>query len=303
MKSALRERLAARLFDVPAEREAFEAALAAGTSARRVEVVRDGTVSRGDLPEWVPDFVREKRGTEEGEDGAAYGLDLSSVWEMLPLGEIARPVRRLLDVCAAPGGKSMLASRWLEPEFHLANEVVPKRLGILRHNLARCGVAAFTQRLMPERLGEAGAGAFDVVLVDAPCSGQSLVARGIENPGCFHPATVKGNAMRQRKILSAAARCVAPGGWMLFTTCTFAPEENEKNVGWFTRRHEDFAPVTVPAMSAWRSRLTEHACYRLGPQDGLGAGGFACLWRRAGEADGLPDLAAELRAFPVAGED
>ena len=301
MKSALRERLAARLFDVPEERAAFEAALEAGASARRVEVVGGPAGPRGGLPEWVPAFVREKDGAGEGE--GAYGLDLSSVWEMLPLGEIGRPVRRLLDLCAAPGGKSLLAARWVEPEFHLANEVVPKRLGILRHNLARCGVAAFTQRLMPERLAELAAAAFDLVLVDAPCSGQSLLARGIENPGCFHPATVKGNAMRQRKILAAAARCVAPGGWMLFTTCTFAPDENEKNVGWFTKRHDGFEPVAVASMERWRSRLGGEACYRLGPHEGLGAGGFACLLRRHGEAGDLPELAAELTAFPVARED
>ena len=292
MKRALPERLAARLFDDPAEREAFVAALAAGDSARPVEVV-EAAEPDSQLPDWVPGFVGLRSGAAR-----AYGLDLSSVWEMQPL-SVVGPVRRMLDLCAAPGGKSVLASHWVRPECHLANEVVPKRLGILRHNLARCRVAAFTQRLPPVGWASRAPGSFDLVLVDAPCSGQSLVARGVENPGCFHPSTLKGNAMRQRGILAAAAACVAPGGWLLYSTCTFAPEENEKNMAWFGKRQPGFHALELDAMARWRSPLGRVPGYRLGPHEGLGSGGFCCLWRRDGEPGELPPLDPELLAFPV----
>lgn len=295
MKSALPGRLAARLFETPGEREEFLSALAAGVSARPVEVAGGNGCDGGGLPEWVPAFVRERQAGDE----SAYGLDLSSVWEMRPLEMVGRPVRRLLDLCAAPGGKSLLAARWVAPEFHLANELVPKRLGILRHNLARCGVTAFTQRLDPRQLADAAPAGFDLVLVDAPCSGQSLVARGIENQGCFHPATIKGNAMRQRGILASAAACVAPGGWLLYSTCTFSPDENEKNMVWFGRKQVDFEALAVAGMEAWQSARAPHPCYTLYPHQGLGSGGFCCLWQRRGGPAALPELDPALSAYPV----
>lgn len=291
--NALAERLALRLFDDPGERSEFLAALDGGTSGFPVDV--GGAGGRDGIPDWVPGWVRARGSGGE----PAYGLDLSSVWEMEALSVVDRPVRRLLDLCAAPGGKSVLASRRLEPAFHLANEVVPKRLGILRHNLSRCGISAYTQRLEPAKLAALAPEAFDVVLVDAPCSGQSLVARGVENTGCFHPATVKGNAMRQRGILSSAAACVAPGGWLVYSTCTFSPDENGKNMRWFGKRFDDFQVVRVPSLDAWWGadpKLPGHTLY---PHQGLGSGGFTCVWRREGMATDLPELDATLSEWPV----
>ena len=79
------------------------------------------------------------------------------------------------------------------------------------------------------------------------------VAKGIENPGCFHPNTVNHNARRQRRILAAAADMVRPGGWMLYSTCTFAPDENEKLIDWLLKRRDDFEVVPVGHLAAWQS--------------------------------------------------
>ncbi|MBB5351429.1 16S rRNA C967 or C1407 C5-methylase (RsmB/RsmF family) [Haloferula luteola] len=297
--SALAARLAARLWRDESTREAFLAALSRGDGGLPVDIGAE-TGGRDGLPEWTPEWVSRRTGAA-GEQ--SYGLDFSSVWEMQALSVVPRPVRRVLDVCAAPGGKSVLASRHLAPGFHLANEVVPKRLGILRHNLSRCGIAAHTQRWDPARLAVEAPEAFDGVLVDAPCSGQSLLARGVENQGCFHPATVKGNAMRQRGILSSSAACVAPGGWLVYSTCTFSPDENGKNMRWFGRRFEDFELIEVPDLKLWESEDPRLPGYTLYPQQGLGSGGFVCVWRKRGERSELPELSTALTEWPVAGRE
>ncbi len=294
--SALLERLARRLFATSGEADAFVRAVSGGACAVPVAVFPPGSVpERGGLPEWVPACV----GRPDPSNAAAYGLDLSSVWAAMVLSEVS-PVRALLDLCAAPGGKSVIAARVLQPEMQVANETVGKRLGPLRHNLARCGVRAFTQRQGPEWWAEQAAGCFDVVVVDAPCSGQSLVARGVENRGCFHPSVVDGNARRQRGILARAAQCVADGGWLAYLTCTYSPEENERTVAWFLRRHPGWAAVEVPVLRPWQSPHVAVPCHRLGPHQGVGAGGFSCLLRRAGVAGELPPLPPEATAWPVA---
>ena len=203
-------------------------------------------------------------------------------------------------MCAAPGGKSILAQTRVSPQEHVSNEVNPKRLGILRHNLLRCGFTnLYTQRLRPDQWAELAPGCIDLILADAPCSGQSLLAKGIPNPGCFNSSVTGGNAKRQRGILLAALRCLAPGGFLLYTTCTYAPEENERNVLYLLKRHPDLHTVTVPELEHFRSSLTQEACYRLMPFHGAGAGGFTCLLRKEGGHPLPLSLPDELKAWPI----
>jgi 16S rRNA C967 or C1407 C5-methylase (RsmB/RsmF family) len=264
------------------EREAFLSALAAGESAR------PALLWRSERPEpspfaplppapWQPEFVDalapgERAGRHElHADGAYYCLDLSSVFETVPL--VGLSARSVLDVCASPGGKSLLAWRMLAPERLVCNEVIGKRHGALTGNLRRCGVSAEITRLDPSALE----GSFDLVLVDAPCSGQSLLARGQESPGCFHPVNVGSCAGRQKRILIESARCVAPGGFLLYSTCTFSRDENEAVIEWLLSRRPELSALEVPALEAHRSPHTEFPAYRLWPHDGFGAGGFTCL--------------------------
>ena len=269
------------------------------------------TVDRTSLPAWLPDEVELLRpGVKIGHAaaylaGEVYSLDYSSVLTgsamLAARGGLAESPR-VLDLCAAPGGKSLLASVLLNPGLLLANEVEAKRLGILRHNLTRCRVAnAWTQRLAPEELAVLAPLAFDLCLIDAPCSGQSLLAKGIENPGCFHPSAVKGNARRQLWILEAGARTVAPGGYVLYTTCTFAPRENEGVIGKFLAKESDFAAVEVPHLAEWRSPFSDFPGYRFYPHRIAGAGGFAALLRRRGDLTTKEptDLSPPLLDYPV----
>lgn len=302
-----------QLDDCAAER--FRQALLSGDAGKSAVVLTPRS------PEgWIPDFSQshqeswlpkdvflvdneEKAGKQTGYgEGWFYPLDLSSVWESAALSAWAKPVRRFLDMCAAPGGKSMLCARRLQPGEHFANEIESARLGILRHNLKRCGLTqnVYTQRMHPRVWAESAPESFDGIWVDAPCSGQSLLAKGIKNQGCFHPAIVKGNAKRQKGILAATSLCVAPGGFLAYSTCSFSLEENEQCVAWFLKKHPEFSTREIPLLSPWRSPISEEYCYRLMPQHGLGSGGFVTLFEKAGTApELLPELPGELRLFPI----
>lgn len=273
-------------------------------------------ITRDRLPPWVPDCVEVLiPGPKIGRHpaylaGEVYPLDFGSVVAgsaLLELRNLLGKAPHVLDTCAAPGGKSLLASVLLNPELLLSNEVDRNRLGPLRHNLSRCRAQrAYTQSLPVEELARLAPGAFDVCLVDAPCSGQSLLVKGTKNPGCFRADVVKGNAKRQRRILSAAAKTLAPGGFLLYTTCTFSLRENEEVIERFLSESSDFLPRELSHLAAYRSPHADFPCYRTYPHDSLGAGGFsALLWKCGGEApaaglEGLrPALPPPLLDYPV----
>ena len=218
--------------------------------------------------------------------GLYYALDVSSCWESVALAHVPLPARSL-DLCAAPGGKTMLFAAQHALQDHSANEVNAARRGILRQNVALCGLPnTQVTGLRPDQWAAAVASGevapFDLLLADAPCSGQSLLCKGVRNPGCLGPNMVQGNAKRQRGILLAAVQCVAPEGHILYSTCTYDPEENEKVVAYILRRVPGWAAVELPELAAFRSPLAEFPAYRLFPWQGSGAGGFCCLLRRVG---------------------
>lgn len=232
-------------------------------------------------------------------NGYYYPLDLSSAWESSVMAQM-KPSRRSLDLCAAPGGKSILFHRWQSPQLHFANEVHPQRRGILRQNLTNCGyLDVMAQGMRPEQWALAAPESFDTLLVDAPCSGQSLIAKGIKNQGCFSPTMVQGNAKRQRGIMIAALQCLAPGGQILYTTCTYSPDENEKVLSYILKRYPNLESVEVPLLEDFQSPLFDGYCYRLMPQHGHGAGGFACLLVDRRSPLDLPVLSEDLMRFPL----
>lgn len=253
-------------------------------------------------PGWMPSYADmvtfdQRPGRHQLHDqGAYYCLDPSSVFMASGLSLIDK-AETMLDVCASPGGKSILAWRALRPKQLFSNEVIGKRIPALISNLKRCQVAPATVVSIDTKyLAEQAIAAADVVLVDAPCSGQSLIARGKDSPGCFHPATINMNANRQRRILSNAAATVRPGGWLVYMTCTYSFKENERNVEWFLKKNPAFQTVEVPAVAEYRSHLSDQFCYRMWPASQIGAGGFMTVLRRddhtatsaSGSLDSLP---------------
>ena len=207
---------------------------------------------------------------------------------------------RILDLCAAPGGKStQIAPKLGQNGLLWSNEFVPSRARILQQNLERWGYRNYVVSSRDTAtLCEGLRDYFDAVLVDAPCSGEGMFRKEPQALTEWSMDNVRLCASRQQEILNNAAKAVKPGGRLVYSTCTFAPEENEGAIDQFLRTHPDFVlePIHVdwgcPGFSAERIRsfcpeadnsvdLTR--CRRILPQHG-GEGHFVALLRRNGDA-------------------
>lgn len=206
-----------------------------------------------------------------------------------------RPGERVLDLCAAPGGKStQLAGRMAGSGLLVSNEPVPKRAAILSRNLERMGVShALAVSAMPAVLAERWPEHFDAVLVDAPCSGEGMFRRHPETREEWSAESPAGCAKRQREILTQAARMVRPGGRLVYATCTLNPLENEGNMAWFQENFPDFAltPFALPGLGSCPGMMT------LYPHRVKGEGHFVALLSRRGEE---PCQESVMRGLPVA---
>jgi len=186
-----------------------------------------------------------------------------------------KPGDKVLDLCAAPGGKSTQAAAALAGKGLLVcNEIVPSRAKILSGNIERMGVKnRIVLNENPRKLEKYFPSFFDVVIVDAPCSGEGMFRKDDTAIKEWSPQQVEVCANRQSLILESAHEMLAPGGKIVYSTCTFAPEENEMMVADFIRKHPEYKTEKPP----------EHRFFSPGrPQ-----------W-----ADGNPDLADNMRLFP-----
>ncbi|ADI64321.1 RsmB/NOP family class I SAM-dependent RNA methyltransferase [Trichormus azollae] len=241
---------------------------------------------------WQPKFVdRLHIGEKPGkhplhQQGHFYCLDFSSVFAASILLTINQPVPLLFDMCAAPGGKSIFAWKALKPDLLISNEVIAKRLGMLISNLKRCqiqptGVVNRDSSIFAQMLLQTS----NLVVVDAPCTGQSLLAKGEKAPGCFHHTSINKSANRQKRIIANSTQLVAPQGYLAYMTCTYSPEENEQVCEWLLEKFPQFQAVEVSHLLSYQSHLTTIPCYRMFPQDGLGAGAFTVLFKNMAEGE------------------
>ena len=223
------------------------------------------------------------------DDGAYYLLDLSSIFCANALSQISKVsanflVTNVLDVCASPGGKSIFSWRTLAPRLLISNETIRSRTKALISNLSRCNVhPAVVASSDSTYFGNEFEESFDVVVVDAPCSGQSLPLKGIKNDGAFHPLNVRRNAQRQKKIIAHSGKSVAPGGYLLYMTCTFSPEENEGVASWFLDKFPEFRAVPLQDADSYELQIESRLGARLFPFSNIGAGGYSVLFRKDGE--------------------
>ncbi|MDW8068087.1 MAG: RsmB/NOP family class I SAM-dependent RNA methyltransferase [Anaerolineae bacterium] len=210
-----------------------------------------------------------------------------------------QPGEWVLDLCAAPGGKTThLAARMRNQGILVANEIHPRRIRALTENLDRCGVTnTLVLNEAPARLAARWEGLFDRVLVDAPCSGEGMFGREEAAVQDWSEEVVRGCARRQLSILNAAATMVRPGGYLLYATCTFAPEENEGVLVRFLRVHPEFEMVDVHSQilrncpqagtghPEWVGERDERVrrAVRLWPHRAPGGGHFYALLRRIGQ--------------------
>ena len=201
-----------------------------------------------------------------------------------------QPGEKICDLCAAPGGKTtQIAGRLLGEGFLLCNEINPKRAKILSRNIERMGVGnALVTNEHPARLAEKYAGYFDRVLIDAPCSGEGMFRKEEAAVTDWSQETVEMCARRQAEILDSGANLVAPGGRLVYSTCTFAPEENELTIAAFLERHPEFSPEPVEA--PWFEKFGEGQ-FKMLPHKILGEGHFGAVLRKNEEQE--TDVARE----------
>lgn len=153
------------------------------------------------------------------------------------------PGMAVLDLCAAPGGKTtQLAARMQNSGILIANEYVPSRANILAGNLERMGVTnAVVTNMDTSALCVRLAESFDVVLCDAPCAGEGMFRKDAKAVEEWSEEHVRACAFRERGILENAEKAVKPGGQLVYSTCSFSPEEDEQTTAWFLHSHPGFS--------------------------------------------------------------
>ena len=196
---------------------------------------------------------------------------------------------RVLDLCAAPGGKTTQAAAFMRGRGVIfCNDVEQKRVRALCENIERLGVtnAVVTNSTASDYRAAGFDGYFDTLIVDAPCSGGGMT-RNEDVP--LSAEIVAGCAARQREILADAAELVAGGGYMLYSTCTFSREENEDNIEFLAAR--GFDTVDIPLRAGEERGIGVPDARRIYPMNFDGEGHFYCVLKKRGGADS--DLRAE----------
>ena len=160
-------------------------------------------------------------------------------------------LRSISYFSARTGSNSVFAWQLLQPKLLLANTLIRQHHRLLLGHLRRCGITPAAMMSVDSGvLAEVIPGTADLVIVDAPSSAQSVLARGRLNPGCFHPVTIAKYAKCQRRLLANASRLVAPQGYLLYTTRTYSLDENEHILDCPFRRTDSF-PKTIFQTEAW----------------------------------------------------
>ncbi len=186
----------------------------------------------------------------------------------------------VLDLCAAPGGKTTLLSTLVGPEgVVVANETIRQRAGALADNVRKWGVGnVVVTSNDPSHLG-ALEHAFDVVLIDAPCSGEGMFRKSPEVVDAWSEETVRLCAARQRRILADVWPALKPGGVLIYSTCTFNRTENEENIEWLIDQYDcDVAEVEVdPSWGVACGEVGGVNTFRFFPHRVRGEGFFAAV--------------------------
>lgn len=190
--------------------------------------------------------TEEKIGRHPYHFAGLYYSQEPSAMSVVPLLEV-QPGERVLDLCAAPGGKSTQIAQALQGKGLLvSNEIEPSRASVLSQNIERLGIVnAVVLNSSPALLEKKLPGFFDKILVDAPCSGEGMFKKNAKEAAeNWSEENVAACAARQREILHSAAQMLSGGGRLVYSTCTFAPEEDEEQVSSFLAEHPDFSLIT-----------------------------------------------------------
>ena len=205
--------------------------------------------------------------------GWVYSQEPSAMY----VGEVVdpQPGERVLDLCAAPGGKSThLIGLMHDQGLLVANEIFRKRAKVLSENLERWGTTStVVMNESPDELEHQFPVFFDRILIDAPCSGEGMFRKEPAGMEYWNPDYPAECANRQRKIIASAIKMLKPGGILVYSTCTFAPEEDEQNIAWIL---DQYPTMTMQEVKKYP-----------GMDDG-----------RPDWANGNPELTKAVRLFP-----
>lgn len=207
----------------------------------------------------------------------------------------AEPGDRVLDLCAAPGGKStQLACKLNGRGVLISNEIVKSRSAVLASNMERMGIAnSVILSAAPDKLTAGFAGYFNKILVDAPCSGEGMFRKDPDVLAEWQPERVIQCAARQWEILKTVDQLLAPGGELVYSTCTFSPEENEQIVERLiaTDRYE-VVPLALPGLAdhgrpEWAATGERRVAgtLRIMPNHVAGEGHFVAKMRKLRDAE------------------
>jgi len=220
-----------------------------------------------------------------------------------------QPGESILDLCAAPGGKStQIASKMKGQGFLVSNEFNQARSKALSENIERCGIPhALVTNETPERLAQRFPVFFDRILVDAPCSGEGMFRKLEEACEDWTNDKVALCSRMQREILSYAASMLKPGGTLVYSTCTFSAEENEIQIAQFLSEYPEFKLETIQLKQEFSAGRPEWAndvqevtkTARLWPHLLKGEGHFIAKLSKLSTEDELPKSIGKNRRPPV----
>jgi 16S rRNA C967 or C1407 C5-methylase (RsmB/RsmF family)/NOL1/NOP2/fmu family ribosome biogenesis protein len=203
---------------------------------------------------------------------------------------------KVLDLCAAPGGKTtLLASLISENSVLLANEVIKTRVEVLKENVAKWGQSnVYISNHDSEDFSGLN-GFFDVVVIDAPCSGEGLFRKDEKAIIEWSPENVQTCAARQKRILANAEKLLKPNGILLYSTCTYNAFENTDNMNWFLQNF-DFQEVKLNLNPDWGITEKTHG-YQFYPHKTQGEGFYCCILKRKNEDKKRDENSLSIKPF------
>ncbi|MCR5743595.1 MAG: RsmB/NOP family class I SAM-dependent RNA methyltransferase [Lachnospiraceae bacterium] len=202
-----------------------------------------------------------------------------------------KPGDKVLDICAAPGGKSTeLGAKLMGDGLLFTNDISNSRAQALLKNIELFGIGnVVVTSEAPYKLAAKLPEYFDKILIDAPCSGEGMFRKDV---AVMRAWTEKSNdtfSALQREILDYAVQMLKPGGMLMYSTCTFSPRENEESVSYLLDNHPEFSLVDIAPYEGFKSGMTDKGnlspdlakCVRIWPQHMDGEGHFLALFKKA----------------------
>ncbi len=287
--SAIENKAAVKAFRVngiKADVESFEASCPK-IDREKIAFPPDAYITREEFPGSIPCHHA----------GAIYMQDVSAMSTVFA--SVPKEGWLVLDSCSAPGGKTTQLAQFVgECGIVVANEYDKKRCRILQSNVERLGCKnTVICNLDTAVLAETYPELFDLVLCDAPCSGEGMFRKNERAVEEWSEENVLMCAERQQEILGNVAKCVKAGGRLIYSTCTFSLEEDEMNVKWFLDSHSDFSLVSVSeelmahtadgiCLEGCAYDMTK--CRRIWPHASNGEGQFIAVFEREQDAIDAP---------------